>query len=82
MSKPVIKKPEIPDKDTVQKSAYIISGDSRHSAELSYQAGIDYCYKEMLKEVIEYLKQHTEVAFGIPYINQKAITALQSQLEE
>ena len=54
MSKPVIKKPEMPNRDIVERSAYIISGDNRHSTELSYQAGIDYCYKEMLGQFIEW----------------------------
>ena len=57
MSKPVIKKPEMPNRDIVERSAYIISGDNRHSTELSYQAGIDYCYKEMLGQFRDFTFQ-------------------------
>jgi len=80
-NKPVIKKPEI-NEEKIKEALDSKFGTDYERFLIAAGAQNDYCYKEMLKEVIEYLKQHTEVAFGIPYINQKAITALQSQLEE
>ena len=92
----MFKKPEIPSNEELERVVLEAHDKLKPYGKAFYQAGIDYCYKDMLKQFVKLLEDNLEDSFVMAYVGEdepyestidpitirELIQSLKAQLEE